>query len=189
MQSYARRIQRSNTKVKTLAAHVDGITGDDEDAYEMEGKEKGRARIEQRLEQVQERQLAIQERFTKIRKKLGGINERQLSDKEKVFVSEVKSLERSLDDGTKGISKQGQRWKRLDEVKQLSTQLVARGKEISPDHAPSQSTNGSSRQRVPTAVRKQKTEHINDLLAREDAMIDAASKTVATAEPQYLDHV
>jgi nucleoporin NUP82 len=164
-------------QVRHLATKVDGITGDDEEAYEGDGRQKGRARIEQRLDLVKQRQHKIDEKYKRIRKRLTSLNERQMSDKEKVFAAEVDALAHSLDDGSSGA--QGHRWKRIDEVNQLSAKLIERGKEVTPQQeALERSTmNGSSARRpVPTAFRKAKMEHVMELLNRETAMVESATE-------------
>jgi nucleoporin NUP82 len=162
-------------QIRHVATQVDGITGDDEEAYEADGREKGRARIEQRLDLVKQRQHKIDEKYKRIRKRLALLNERQMSDKEKTFAAEVDALAQSLKNRSSGD--QGHRWKRIDEVKQLSAKLIERGKEVSPQQeALERSTmNGSTRRSVPTAFRKAKMDQVMELLDRETAMVESAT--------------
>ena len=83
-------------RVRDTALRIDQINDEDADDYEEKDTARGGAKIEERLEQAKARQENIIARHEALRKKLTSACRRDLSEKEKAFISEVDTLGKAL---------------------------------------------------------------------------------------------
>ncbi|KAL8349619.1 hypothetical protein RB598_005134 [Gaeumannomyces tritici] len=124
-------------KMNMLKEKIDKIAGEEGAQQDGEEDESGlpdHVRLERRLERAQTRQRELAERMDKIKRSVGRANSRELSDKERAWMDEVRSLEASVlgsnEDGGSAAnaggasSKVRQYSKRFDEVTALKTELV-----------------------------------------------------------------
>jgi nucleoporin NUP82 len=108
-----------------------------------------------------------------------------LSAKEIAFINEVKALNATvLDDGALGASEEPKAMKaRLDDVKRLTGELLTEVARLQKDNEGkegqvedlSASISTAVDLRVPSEIRRSKTAMIKSALARETAMLEAAS--------------
>ena len=156
---------------------VDRITGEDS-ADESPVSQDQIAR--DRLRQVRERQAELAERMEKLKRRLGRATSRDLSDKEKAWAEEVRSLGGSIlgseADQTSSTPKSKQPWKRFEEITALRDALFSqaeqlqKGREGTDNDAPASPVPSL---KIPADVRRQKMAQVIGLLDRESALVDA----------------
>jgi nucleoporin NUP82 len=168
-------------KARDIARRVEGITGEDEENYaDDDFVEMGRERIEARIERVSKRQQDLLSRYKTMQNKLARLSGKQLSEEEKKFRQEVEELSNSTSDGA-GSNEAGMLWKRMDDINQLCNEVTAQAAEIpktSKEASPVRSER-SSRNPIPTGVRKAKMDKVVRLLERESAMVDSTVERLA----------
>lgn len=156
---------------------IDAVTGNDEEPSDN-GSVYGTAQIDDRLEQVRKRQDTINARYETLRRKMINIGSNELSEKETAYIEELQTMDSSVDkshrtltddvDGTEVPA-----WQRLNKLKELHTTLAKQvqdaSQEVQDEQAPAASV------RVPSYSRKQETEHIQELLDRNTALVEAAT--------------
>jgi nucleoporin NUP82 len=155
-------------KLRELISRVEDLAGVIEESYEEGDSKNG---LEARLGKAKAKQADLQNRYKQIQKKLNRLNERQMSDREKAFAVELKDHAKQLDDTTESREK-GRLWRRLDEMRQLVQELSTELQKI--PQANAQDAN-DKRLPVPTGFRKERLRQVDDLLAREDAMVESAA--------------
>ncbi|KAK0654349.1 hypothetical protein QBC41DRAFT_332182 [Cercophora samala] len=166
-------------KAGEVKKRIDTITGDDlgeDDDDPISINELTRSRIDQ----AQRRQEELASRMERIKKKLGRATTRDLSDKEKAWVEEVKGFETSIlgsEVDTSPIdSKTRQPWRRFEEIKELSDSLLAQAERLhkkqgeAAEDGPASPAPGV---RIPADIRKAKMAQVMSLLDRESMMVDA----------------
>ena len=87
-------------RVNDAAVKIEALNDEDADDYEEHDEEherrRGSAKIEARLKAAKERQERIRERYEALKKKSAKLDVRELSDKEKAWLEEVKKVESSV---------------------------------------------------------------------------------------------
>lgn len=169
-------------KANDVAQQIDGVTGDDED-YAQESSEDraaGSAKVDSRIEKVKAKQKELIERTERLRNKLNKAGTRELSDKERAWFAEVDKMKQSLINaggaergGTDEDDVEPTPLKRLQQVKQLKDDLLQQASELHDSVAEEQPDKAV---RVPGEFRKAKVKQIMELLERETAMVEAATK-------------
>lgn len=166
------------TKANDLKSRIDGITGEDVGGRKINTDE---ARIIRNIHARREKQQELVERFDKLRKKLNKISSRELTDKERQWVEEVKRLKGGVlgpeaDNGdSAAASKMKSPLKRFNEVKNLKDELLEQAKEVQnkADDDAASDTVSISRLKIPTEIRKAKVSQVMSMLERETALVDA----------------
>ncbi|KAF4542684.1 Nuclear pore complex protein an-nup82 [Lasiodiplodia theobromae] len=168
-------------KANDVAQQIEGVTGDDEE-FPQEGEDKqiGSAKVDSRIEKVKARQKELLERTERLRNKLNKAGTRELSDKERAWFAEVDKMKQAIINGS-GAERNGADEdeveptpvRRLQQVKQLKDDLIQQASELQDTVAEEQARTGVQ---VPSEFRKVKVKQIMELLERETAMVEAATK-------------
>lgn len=165
------------SRVSDLVGKIDAVTDKDGDDLPGESSNDSNAKVEERLEKVKKKQEAINARYEAIRRRMANIGGTNLSEKEKAFVEELQTMDRSLDKSAQTLSddpdgSEVPAWQRLDKVKDLQKDLVKdaerASREASEERAP-------TAYKVPSQSRKQEHQQIEALLQRENALVEAAA--------------
>lgn len=168
-------------KANDVAQQIEGVTGDDEEfPQEDEDKQIGSAKVDSRIEKVKARQKELLERTERLRNKLNKAGTRELSDKERAWFAEVDKMKQAIINGS-GAERNGADEdeveptpvRRLQQVKQLKDDLIQQASELQDTVAEEQPGTGVQ---VPSEFRKVKVKQIMELLERETAMVEAATK-------------
>jgi len=115
------QIRRANEN----AGQIESLNGDDADDYDEDEKGRGAKRIEKRLQAVQNRQEELSARYEALRRKLTRTGGRDLSDKERAWVAEVRRLEGEvLEDEEGGDEEKGRKRELLGRYEEVSGFLV-----------------------------------------------------------------
>lgn len=169
-------LRQQITKANEVKARVETVTGEDQD--EGEGPVSSNAALERRLEGAKKRGEALSQRLEKMRKAVTKATSRELSDKERSWVNEVKTMDASilgseLPAGSPARLKQ--MLKRYEEAKRLRDELSEQAKKLS------ESTNEGDENlgtpsidlRIPSDLRRAKVNQVRGLLERETALVEA----------------
>lgn len=179
--SFRSELRDQVEKANELKTRIDHITGADE-----EGGESDESRLTQALATRRQKQEELMQRFENLKRKAQKKTTRELSDKEKAWAQEVKLYDQNLSqnakgdiDSKKGATKSQQPLKRLEQIKNLTSELVdqaaeLRGNEASTEGGQEQSLNASvTNLKIPAEIRKAKVTQVMNLLDRETQLFDA----------------
>lgn len=183
------QIRRANE----LAQRVESVIGDDaDDQDEIMCGETGLTR---RLDLANVKQMEIKERVERLKKRVGRGRPTEISDREKVWMDEVESLEKAIfgkdedvqdrrvfGNRRKTQSERNPPYKRYEEAMNLVEELKMQAKEVaekeregsvmSDEGDGSEYGMRSSRDDlVPMDVKKRKMEEVHKMLEREDALV------------------
>jgi nucleoporin NUP82 len=170
-------------KANEARRRIDGITGDD--AEEGEEALSDNAKIQGRLREAKDRQETLAKRLEAVKRKLGRATTRELSDKEKAWIEEVRSMEETIlgiegeaDRATRASSSKADPLKRFGLVSSLKDALLQEAQALAKadasdgvGHEPSSSPVPSVK--VPSELRKAKVAQVMGMVDRESALIDA----------------
>ncbi|KAI1144039.1 hypothetical protein F5Y05DRAFT_15131 [Hypoxylon sp. FL0543] len=169
-------LKQQVTKANEVKARVEAITGEDQDE---EGEpESSNAAMERRIQNAKEKGEALSRRLEKMRKIVSKATSRELSDKEKAWVKEVKALEANLFGPTTpadGPTRLKQTRKRYEEVKQLRDELVEEAEKLGATSGEGEESSNTPTTdlRIPSELRKAKINQVKGLIERETALVDA----------------
>ena len=152
------QIRRANE----VATRIEGLNGEDADDYGDRPQARGSARIDERLEAAQKRQASLGHRHDVLRKRLVRYGGRELTDKERAWVAEVKKLVVLI---PATGEKESELLDRYDEARALADHLVAQAKEAAKGGDDPATSNGAFK--VPPDLRKHKVAQVMGLLERE----------------------
>lgn len=149
------------------------------------GDESDDANYERRIAEARERQDRITKRVDDLRKIVGKATTRDLSNKERAFVEEVRALHANVcepedggKEGDQSPSRQKQQqqelWKRLADVKRLQGELVAEVEALKKS-GQVETTAATTELRIPQDIRRTKLQQVQGLLSRETALVDAVT--------------
>ncbi len=167
------------SKANEVKQRIDGITGDDAEDGEPISADQ---RIKSRLGAAKQKQEALADRMDAIKRKLGRATSRELSDKERAWMEEVRALEENVLGGkyeqNVGSSKAKGPWKRLEEVRQLKESLFTQAEQLQrrggADGAQDEDqTTSVASLKIPGDVKRAKVAQVMNLLDRETALVDA----------------
>lgn len=172
-------------KVDEIASRIEAVTGDDDDAADVEGaRAVGKEKIEQRMQSARTKERDLNKRVEALRRKMAGLGGKELSAREEAWREEVSDIEASL--GSDEEKVEGTLAARLDEVGILQREVLKQVKEAT---AHRQSADGdadagaeggddlsASQTSVPLDFRKQKIGQVMALLERETALVDAVAE-------------
>lgn len=154
-----------------VSRRVQAITGEDVDDGPIISAND---RIKSRIAATMETQKILTQRLEAIRKRTSKGSNRELSDKEKAWVSEVKLLESKVDGGGENDGfergKAKEPWERYKEVEALKEELLEQVEDATAEDDMPATPN----LKVPSELRKAKMAQIMGLLDRESALVEAA---------------
>jgi nucleoporin NUP82 len=171
-------LQEQIVKANEVKQRIDTISGNESGDDEPVSEDM---LIKGRLRAAKQRQHELAKRMDNMRKKLGRATSRELSDKEKAWMDEVRALEGSIMPKKEGRpsspSKAKQTWERFEEIKALRDALFSQadqlqkmgGEAIGHEGAASPARN----LKIPAEIRKAKVAQVMGLLERETALVDA----------------
>ncbi|OQE41973.1 hypothetical protein PENCOP_c004G01457 [Penicillium coprophilum] len=158
-----------------VAERVKGVTSEvGEDGHRKEGVRNGEA-LDKRLQAAQDRQSELNRRYEALRTKILNSGGRPLSEREKAWITEVKALSTSLQQGEEKEEDQPL-ISRLETVKRLALDLMAQTKSVtgkmpSPELGAPSSPGGQPK--VPQRLQRAKVADAMRMVERESAVIDA----------------
>lgn len=163
-------MQSQIKKANDVATRIEQVTGDDNEEGPVMTKSEA---VEKRLKDATERQVQLVERIDKMKRKVTKGSGRPLSDKEKAWIEEVRSLgNKILSQGEGEVSKSNAKepWARYEELTALKDELLEQVESIKPDESVIRSPNV----KVPSEIRKAKLNQVMSLLDRETALVEGA---------------
>ncbi|KAL8692910.1 MAG: hypothetical protein Q9218_002168 [Villophora microphyllina] len=180
-----RELEEQVRKVREILSVAEGLEQGD-DAENSHSDEEGDARegggrLEDRVQRAKDRQARLSERMKTLRRKVGKLVGRELSDREKEYIKELEQLERAVERPEDDDSASPRRmrhatkpyWRRYDEVRDLSQELVERAKELGSKGGEEQQRAKKDEWSIPSEVRRKKVEQVEGMLERESALVDA----------------
>lgn len=169
-------LKQQVNKANEVKSRVEAITGED---HEENGEiVSSNMAMERRLQAAKERGEALGQRLEKMRKLVSKATSRELSDKEKAWINEVKALDTNLlgSAATKdGPTRLKQTKRRYEEVIRLKEELLEEAEKLGATTSEGEESVGSSTAdlRIPTELRKAKVGQVKGLIERETALVDA----------------
>ncbi|KAI1105926.1 hypothetical protein F4804DRAFT_330848 [Jackrogersella minutella] len=162
-------------KANEVKGRVEAITGEDQDE---EGEpESSNAAIERRLQAAKKRGEALGKRLEKMRKMVSKATSRELSDKEKTWVHEVKVLNANLLGSAtpvEGPTRLKQTKRRYEEVMRLRDELLEEAEKLGATSEGEESVSTPTTDlRIPSELRRAKVNQVKGLIERETALVDA----------------
>ncbi|KAF9249590.1 hypothetical protein DTO027I6_4322 [Penicillium roqueforti] len=158
-----------------VAERVKGVTSEiGEDGHRKDGVRNGEA-LDKRLQAAQNKQSELNRRYEALRTKVLNSGGRPLSEREKAWIIEVKTLSASLQQGEEQEGDQPL-ISRLETVKRLALDLMAQTKSVagklpSPELGTPSSPGGPPK--VPQRLQRAKVADAMRMVERESAVIDA----------------
>lgn len=167
-------------KANELKGRIERISGNDGESPSDE------ARLTQALAQRRQKQEELMQRLDNLKRKAHQTAPRELSDKERAWVEEVKRYQSSLGDTNEeasdtraGVSKPHQLVNRFEKIKELKEELVGQVAESQGDGKSTNSVSETSLSssvtslKIPSEIRKAKVSQVMSLLERESALVEA----------------
>ncbi|KAJ4153360.1 hypothetical protein LMH87_009850 [Akanthomyces muscarius] len=166
-------LKQQVSKANEVKGKIDAINGVDRD------DESDNIMYERRISEARKRQEAIAQRVENLRKIVGKATTRDLSNKERAFMEEVRALSTSVSgpaasEEERDVRSQSQElWKRLDNVKKLQSELAANVEALK--KSGQADTPSTPELRIPQDIRRSKMQQVQGLLSRETALVDAVT--------------
>ena len=163
------------SRANEVAHRTEVVTGEDADQYSGNSTGKGHVLLEERLKKARDRQQELASRHEKLREKFSKAGE-EVSEKEKLWFAEVKKTAHSVglgaeedtqqhDEEVDGQESEPETLQRYQDVKDLTSDLVARAKDAA-EQGDNGQTNGDTLV-IPSDVRREKITKVMKLLERE----------------------
>lgn len=167
-------LRKQISKANEVKSRVDAITGEDQGSE----PETSSAAVERRLHAARERGKALSQRLEKMRRTVSKAATRELSDKERAWINEVKGMDASIAGSggppAEGSSRFKQLGNRYNEALHLRDDLLAQAESLEKTTEDGEdSFPGTPELRIPTDIRRNKINHVRGLLERETALVDA----------------
>ncbi|KAJ5485491.1 Nucleoporin NUP82 [Penicillium diatomitis] len=165
-------------QLSDVAERIQGVASEiGEDGNRKQGSRNGDA-LDKRLQAAKDKQDEITRRYEALRKKLLNSGGRPLSQREKAWISEVKSLNASIDEEEPETNETHEQLKqRLETVKNLANELVAEAKNLSAKASSpepgSPASPGGAQPKVPQRLQRAKVADAMRMVERESAVIEA----------------
>ncbi|KAF7917147.1 uncharacterized protein EAE98_010252 [Botrytis deweyae] len=170
-----------------IATRVESVIGEDVDEDDDKPRVPPNEKMERRIKEAKDKQKILNERIENIRKKIPKNTQRELSDKEKAWIEEVRSLGgkvlgEDMDGSTESMVKVSKDpWQRYEEVKELKDEVLSQANELvkdaerERDEEQQEERDGDSARdvQVPSELRRKKVGQIMKLLDRETALVEA----------------
>ncbi|XWX00930.1 hypothetical protein V2A60_008953 [Cordyceps javanica] len=166
-------LKQQVTKANEVKGKIDAINGVDRD------DESDNVMYERRISEARQRQEAIAQRVENLRKIVGKATTRDLSNKERAFMEEVRTLNASVSgpatsEEERDVKKQSKElWSRLDNVKKLQSELLTDVEALK--KSGQMETPSTPELRIPQDIRRSKLQQVQGLLSRETALVDAVT--------------
>ncbi|KAL1875910.1 hypothetical protein VTK73DRAFT_9765 [Phialemonium thermophilum] len=172
-------LQEQVSKTNEVRRRVEGISereGDGDDTVSTNEL------ILSRIRKAKERQDHLSKRMDGLKRKLGQVNCRDLSDKEIAWMQEVQAMEEAVlqkSGATTGVlatHKGSLPWRRLEEVKSLKESLFAQVEQMrkKADEGQRDGTpEPAAPYRIPADIKRAKYAQVKQLLDRESALVEA----------------
>lgn len=168
-------------RTSQIASSIDNVTGT-ADTASNDGTPYGNVKIDERLEKVRNRQDEINARYESLRRKMASIGNSELSEKEAALVDELSIMEGAVDATSSSLTQdvdgsETPAWQRLDNLKETQKNLKKDVDEVS-KHARRERSQESARQgslRVPVQSRKAENEMVQEIIQRNDVLVQAAT--------------
>ncbi|KAL2126608.1 hypothetical protein VTI74DRAFT_554 [Chaetomium olivicolor] len=169
-------------KVNKARKRIDRFTGEDSADDEPITE---RNLVQDRLRAARERQEELASRMENLKRRIGRATSRELSDKEKAWAEEVRTLEANIvgsyADHAAAAPKSKQPWKRFEEIKALRDALFSqaeqlqRAREGADDETPASPVPSL---RIPAEIRRAKMAQVISLLDRESMLVEAVKARI-----------
>jgi nucleoporin NUP82 len=163
-------LQDQIKKANEVANRIDAITGKDVTDGEPESLE---SQIARRIDTAKKNQTQITERIERLRKRAVKGTGRELSNKEKAWMEEIKLMESKIlpqEVHLSGGRKSQEPWQRYQEIEKLRAELLEESKGLDAD-----GKRPAGRDvRVPKTLRDEKVAEVWKLLDRETALVESA---------------
>ncbi|KAK4459112.1 hypothetical protein QBC42DRAFT_208632 [Cladorrhinum samala] len=159
-------------KVGEAKKRIDNITGEDSADDEPVSVEM---LARSRLAAAQRKNEELAAKMEVIKKKMGRATTRELSDKERSWVEEVRILESGIlgsevaDESPSSKAKQP--WKRYEEIKELKNSLFAQAQKIAGEATDDVPASPAPNVKIPAEVRRAKLAQVMNLLDRESMLV------------------
>lgn len=170
-------------KVDEVKKRIDTITGYDSADDEPVSEDM---LIQSRLRAAQQRQEELTSRMEKLKTRIGRATRRELSDKEKAWAEEVRTLGSSIvgseaDQTTPSSTPEP--WKRFEEIKALRDALFSQAEQLQRGRGAADEDSPTSPSplpslKIPVEVRKAKMAQVLNLLDRETALVEAVKARI-----------
>jgi nucleoporin NUP82 len=168
-------------KANEIKSRVDSVIGEDFDEADDKSRLPTNEDIERRIQAAQDRQKSLAERVENMRKKVSRGAPRELSDKEKSWTEEIKSLSVKVlgedpEESTSSIVKVSKEpWQRYEEVKELERDVLEQIDEIVAEEG-EKGADANRDVQVPSEIRRAKVAQVMQLLERETALVEATKE-------------
>ena len=169
------------TKVSEVNQRIEDISGERESRSDKEKNISEEMMVRNKIDVMKVRQENLFRRVDNLRKRLGQVSTRELSDKEKAWAEEVRTLARSLlgdeeeeeDTTTASINTAGQSLTRFEEVQALKDALFEQAQQLQGTDSVDGTSSTMPVMKIPSDIRKQKVAQVMNLLDRETALVEA----------------
>ncbi|KAH6654611.1 nuclear pore complex protein An-Nup82 [Truncatella angustata] len=167
-------LRKQISKANEVKSRVDAITGEDQAGE----PETSSAAVERRLQAAKERGERLSQRLENMRRTVGKATTRELSDKEKAWIGEVKGMDASITGSggppVDGSSRFKQLGNRYNEALHLKEELTAQAESLAKPSGNGEESGALAPDlRIPTDLRRNKISNVRGLLERETALVDA----------------
>ncbi|KAJ8068011.1 hypothetical protein OCU04_003589 [Sclerotinia nivalis] len=173
-----------------IATRVESVIGEDYNEGDDKSRLAPNENMEQRIRKAQDKQKILNERIENIRKKIPKNTQRELSDKEKAWMEEVRNLSgkvlgEDLEESNSSMVKVSKDpWQRYEEVKELKDDVLTQTNELVAEMEKRKDEADGEEERdedvgrdrdvqVPSELRRKKVGQIMKLLDRETALVEA----------------
>lgn len=169
------------TKVYEVNQRIETISGEGESRSDKEVNISEEMLVRNRIDVMKVRQENLARRVDNLRKRLGQVSTRELSDKEKAWTEEVRTLASSIlgdeeeeeDTTTASINTAGHSLKRFEEVQTLRDALFEQAQQLQSTDSIDGTPSPMPVMKIPSDIRKQKVAQVMSLLDRETALVEA----------------
>ncbi|KAK6197671.1 hypothetical protein LQW54_010680 [Pestalotiopsis sp. IQ-011] len=167
-------LRKQISKANEVKSRVDTITGEDQGNE----PESSNAAVERRLEAAKKRGEALSQRLENMRRTVSRATTRELSDKERAWITEVRGMDASISGSggppAEGVSRFRQVGKRYNEAKSLKEELSSQAEKIAHTSGDGEEPAiAASDLRIPADLRRNRISQVRSLLERETALVDA----------------
>jgi len=166
-------------RTASVVPQIDAVTGNEESASDSESL-YGSDKIDERFEKVRARQEKLSSRYEALRSKMTRLSTSQLSDKEANLVEELSTMDGSVTQSSSNLTtdtdgSQIPAWQRVDKLKQLKASLAEQVSQAAKEGQGREETRTGA-MKVPSQSRKAENEQVQELLARNAVLVEAATQ-------------
>lgn len=165
-------------RTATVVPQIDAVTGN-ADAASDSLSLYGTGKIDERLEKVRVRQEKLSSRYESLRSKMHKLSTSQLSDKEAGLVEELSTMDGSVTQTSSNLTTDADGsqpvWARIDRLKELKNTLAEQVAKAAKETV-GDGEKRSDNMKVPSQSRKAENEQVQELLARNAVLVEAATQ-------------